>query len=97
MIKNACPFAPGAVKPDSFGGPRDQSSVLKRLLNRKFLFLLISLIALTVLYGRSYSSLNWGGSPVLFQDGYIVKMSFYTYVSGMLSYFIRKYKQKKNH
>ena len=97
MIKNACPFAPGAVKPVSLGGSRDQSRVLKRLLNRKFLFLLISLIALTVLYGRSYSTLNWGGSPVLFQDWYIVKMSFYTYVSGMLSYFIRRYRQKKTH
>jgi len=95
MIENACPFPPGAVKPESIHGPRDQSSLLKRILNKKTLFLIVSMIAVTILYSRSYSSFNWGGSPVLFQDWYIVKMSFYTYISGMITYYFREYRHKK--
>jgi len=95
MIKHACPFPPGVVKPESIQGPRDQSNLLKRILNKKTLFLIVSLIAVTILYSRSYSSLNWGGSPVLFQDWYIVKMSFYTYISGMITYYFREYRNKK--
>jgi hypothetical protein len=95
MIKNACQFPPGEVKPESIHGPRDQSSLLKRILNKKILVLLASLLALIIVYSRNYSSLNWGGSPVLFQDWYIVKMSFYTYISGMITYYFREYRPKK--
>jgi hypothetical protein len=95
MIKNACPFAPEAVKPVSIQSPRDRASVLKRFLNRKKLILLLSIVALTIVYSLNYSSLTWGGSSVLFQDWYIVKMSFYTYISGMVAHFIREYRIKK--
>ena len=95
MIKYACPFAPGAVKPESIRVHRDQPSLLKRILNKKTLFMILSLLALTILYSRSYSSLNWGGSPVLFQDWYIVKLSFYSYLSGMITYYFREYRNKK--
>ena len=95
MIENACQFPPGAVKPESIQGPRDQSSLLKKILNKRTLFLIVSLLALTVLYSRNYSSFNWGGSPVLFQDWYIVKMSFYTYISGMITYYFREHRRKK--
>ena len=95
MIENACQFPPGATKPESIQGPRDQSNLLKKVLNIRILFLIVSLLALTVLYSRNYSSLNWGGSPVLFQDWYIVKMSFYTYISGMITYYFREHRHKK--
>lgn len=95
MIENACPYAPGVVKPESIPSPREQSNTVKRLLNGKLVLLVVSLVALTLLYSYSYPSLNWGGSPVLFQDWYIVKMSFYTYVTGMITYYFREYRQKK--
>lgn len=95
MIENACPYAPGVVKPESIPGPREQSGRVKRHLNGKLFLLVASLIALTLLYHYSYPSLNWGGSPVLFQDWYIVKMSLYTYVTGMITYYIREYRLKK--
>ena len=95
MIENACPFPPGAVKPETIQGSRNQSSLLRRLLNKKTLFLIASMVALTILYTRNYESLNWRGSPVLFQDWYIVKMSFYTYLSGMITYYFREYRHKK--
>ena len=95
MIENACQYPPGAVKPESIQGPRNQSDLLKKILNKKTLLLVVSLLALTILYSQNYSSLNWGGSPVLFQDWYIVKMSFYTYISGMITYYFREYRRKK--
>ena len=95
MIENACPYAPGVVKPESIPSPREQSSMAKRVINRKSVLLVVSLVALTLLYRYSYPSLNWGGSPVLFQDWYIVKMSLYTYVTGMITYYIREYRLKK--
>jgi len=96
MIENACPFAPGEVKPESIKGLKNQSSLLKHVLNKKTLVLIGSLIALIILYSRSYSSFNWDGSRVLFQDWYIVKMSFYTYLSGMITYYFKEYRQKNS-
>lgn len=95
MIENACPYAPGVLKPDSMPTPKGQTSPLRRLFNGKLLVLLICIAALTLLYSYCYQSLNWGGSPVLFQDWYIVKMSIYTYVSGMIAYFFREYRRKE--
>ena len=94
MIENACPYAPGAIKPDSMPRPQGQISILRKLFNGKFLLMLLSIVALTLLYSHSYPVLNWGGSPVLFQDWYIVKMSIYTYVSGMIAYYFREQRRK---
>lgn len=95
MIENACPYAPDAVKPESIPGPRNQSNILKKILNKKSALLIASLLALTVLYTRNYSSLHWEGSPVLFQDWYIVKLSLYSYLTGMITYFVRKYRKER--
>jgi hypothetical protein len=95
MIENACPYAPGAVKPESMPSAIVKGGWTVRIRNGKLLVLLFSILALTLLYGFSYSSLNWSGSPVLFQDGYVVKMSVYTYLLSMITYYFRGYRQKK--
>jgi len=95
MIENACPYAPGEVKPEVMKSAIRRDVSLMRLKNVKLLALLGSVLALTLLYRYSYPSLNWGGSPVLFQDWYIVKMSLYTYLLGMITHYIRRY-QKQN-
>jgi hypothetical protein len=94
MIENACPYAPGELKPESMPGPANNRGVLRRLRNGKTIALLFSIFALTLLYGYSYPSLNWGGSPVLFQDWYVVKMSIYTYLISMITYYFREYRTK---
>jgi hypothetical protein len=95
MIKNACPFAPGEVKPDSIPTSSNNQAVLKRVLNKRNFLLVLSLVFLTVLYTLSYSNLKWEGSSVLYQDWYIVKMSFYTYAMSLISFFIRENRRKK--
>ena len=98
MIENACPYAPGEVKPEVMQSALRQEVFWVRFKNVKLLALLGSVLALTLMYSFSYPSLNWGGSPVLFQDWYIVKMSLYTYLLGMITYYFRAqaHQQKKN-
>jgi len=45
--------------------------------------------------GHSYPSLNYSGTPFLFEDGFFIRMSLYTYVSSMLGFFINKYRRDK--
>ena len=97
MIKwiiNACPFAPGAVKPASMAVPGAPRLSLRRLVNRKSTFLVLSFVSLVLLYGYSYPSLNYPGTPFMYEESYFLKMSLYTYVSGMLGFFIKKYRRR---
>ncbi len=94
MIKNACPFAPGEIKPESMPTKQTREGFLKSLANKKTLLLVFCLVLLMLLYTSNYNELYMGGSSVLFQDGYIIKMSFYTYVSGLISFFIREHRRK---
>jgi hypothetical protein len=95
MIENACPFAPGVAKPESMQSTLSKGSLMGKIRIGKVLILLGSIIALTLLYRYSYPSLNWGGSSVLFQDWYIVKMSIYTYLLGMITYYLKGYQKQK--
>lgn len=95
MIKNACPFAPGEVKPKSIPVNSSQDGLFKRITDGKLVLLVLSLVVLTLVYSHSYSDLNWEGSSVLFNDWYIVKMSFYTYFTSLISFFIREYRRKQ--
>jgi len=94
MIENACPFAPGEAKPKSITVKSNQEGLLKKLANRKLIALVLSLVVLIFVYSRSYSDLNWEGSNVLFNDLYIVKLSFYTYLTSLISFFIREHRKK---
>jgi hypothetical protein len=94
-IVNACPFAPGAVKPASMAVPRTSGlAVWKRLVNRKSTFLVLSFVSLMLLYGYSYPSRHYPGTPFMYEESYFLKMSLYTYVSGMLGFYIKKYKRR---
>ncbi|TRO52911.1 hypothetical protein E2P71_07065 [Candidatus Bathyarchaeota archaeon] len=95
MIENACPYAPGEVKPEAMQRSVQRNASLMRFRNVKLLALLGSVLTLTLLYVYSYPSFNWEGSPFLFQDWYIVKMSLYTYLFSMITHYIREY-QKQN-
>lgn len=94
MIENACPFAPGEAKPEVIPNSVNHRRVLGGLVNKKTLLLVVSLIVLTILYSMSYSDLNLQGSGVLYQDWYIVKMSFYSYIMSIFAFVIRENRRK---
>ena len=95
MIDNACPFAPGEMKPKSIPVNSNHTGVLKRITNGKLVVLVLSLVVLTLVYSFNYPDLNWEGSSVLFNDWYIVKMSLYTYATSLISFFIREQRRKQ--
>ena len=93
---NACPFAPGVAKPGSMAAPfTPRLTMRRRLVNWKSGLLVLSFVSLVLLYSYSYPSLNYSGTPFLFEDGYFIRMSLYTYVSSMLGFFIKKYRRGK--
>ena len=95
-ITNACPFAPGVAKPGSMAAPfTPRLTMRRRLVNWKSGLLVLSFVSLVLLYSYSYPSLNYSGTPFLFEDGYFIRMSLYTYVSSMLGFFIKKYRRGK--
>ncbi len=95
-IMNACPFAPGLAKPASMPGPKlPRLSLRNKVVNRKTVILVLSLVSLTLLYSYNYPELNYSGKPLLFEDMYFIKLSLYTYVTSMVGYFIREHKRKR--
>ena len=95
-IVNACPFAPGVAKPAIMPGPNlPKVSLWNKMVNRKTIILVLSLVSLTLLYSHNYPALNYSGKPLLFEDMYFVKLSLYTYVSSMIGYYIREHKRKQ--
>ena len=55
---------------------------------------MLSFVSLVLLYSHSYPSLNYSGTPFLFEDGFFIRMSLYTYVTSMLGFFIKKYRRR---
>ncbi|MFA9437928.1 MAG: hypothetical protein ACEROO_12585, partial [Candidatus Bathyarchaeota archaeon] len=84
---NACPFAPGVAKPESMAAPSTRRLTMRRLVNWKSGLLVLSFVSLVLLYSHSYPSLNYSGTPFLFEDGFFIRMSLYTYASSMLGFF----------
>ena len=95
MIENACPFAPGDIKPKKIDSPSIEKRLVSRIVNVRFIILLLTFLALTLLYNYYYLPNIWNSTPIVLQDYFIVKMSFYTYISGMISHFIRERKRKE--
>lgn len=94
-IRNACPFAPGVAKPASMATPSyTRLTTWRRLVNWKSSILVLSFVGLILLYSHSYPSLNYSGTPLLFEDGFFIKMSIYTYVTSMLGFYIKEYKRR---
>ena len=57
--------------------------------------LTLAFFALVALYVRSYPSMSLRYEPLLYQGSFAIRLSLYTYASVMLTYFIRKYKDKR--
>jgi len=70
-----------------------QLNIWKRLVNWKSTVLVLSFVSLVLLYSYSYPSLNYSGTPFLYEEGYFLKMSIYTYVTSMLGFFVKKYRR----
>lgn len=98
MIKwwvNACPFAPGEVKPASIPEPNvPRRSIREKIVNRRSIILVLSFVSLTLLYSYCYPALKYSGKPLLFEDFYFIKLSLYSYVATMIGYYVREYKRK---
>ncbi len=88
----ACPSAPGITKPASMDTRSIFKRTRRRLVNRKSIVLVLSFVSLILLYSYSYPSLNYSGTPFLFEDDFFIRMSLYTYVTSMLGFYIKKYK-----
>jgi hypothetical protein len=76
-------------------GPKLPKFALRnKVVNRKAIILVLSFVSLTLLYSYNYPSLNYSGTPLLFEDTYFIKLSIYSYIASMAGYFIREYKKK---
>ena len=92
----ACPFAPGAAKPESMVSPSfPRLTLRRRLVNRKSGLLVLSFVSLVLLYGYCYPSMSYSGTPFLFEDDFFIRMSLYSYVTSMLGFYIKKYRRGK--
>jgi hypothetical protein len=95
----ACPFPPGIEKPDPvYRSKRHNRAFLSKSLNLRNSILVFTLVAGMFLYAYSFDSINTTGIPVLFRENYIVLLGVYSYLSSMISWYIKKYKEeRKNH
>ena len=84
------------AKPESMAAPSmPRLTMRSRLVNWKSSLLVLSFVSLVLLYSHSYRSLNYSGTPFLFEDGFFIRMSLYTYVTSMLGFFFKKYRSGK--
>lgn len=96
-LTEACPFAPGEIKPDSIYVPHGNSSDSRRALTLRIVIVVIAMFGLALLYSYVYNDLSFTGEPMIFWDEFIFSLGIYTYVSCMLVFFIRQYKRKTKH
>ncbi|MCW4048956.1 MAG: hypothetical protein NWE89_04390 [Candidatus Bathyarchaeota archaeon] len=95
-LTRACPFASGVAKPDKmYVAPRPAVPFIKRLTKNRALVFTMAILGLTFVYTSSYGFVNTTGKPILFQDNYVIVVSLYSYVIGMITYFVKEYRQKK--
>ncbi len=93
MIENACPFAPGASKPQSMPSPIKRSESLLSKGNVKKIIMILSILVLVLLYAQNGPSPYWSGSSIWFQDWYIAKIGLYSYLIVMIPFYFREYRQ----
>jgi hypothetical protein len=67
----------------------------RRLVNWRSCLLVLSFVGLVLLYGYCFPSLSYSGTLFLFEDGFFIRMSLYSYVTSMLGFFIKKYRRGK--
>lgn len=92
---NACPFPPGEPKPEAMDvAPRPRTPLLRRLMSGRTLALALAFIALTALYVHSYQNMSLPDKSLMYQPDFAAALSMYTYASVMLTYFIRRYRNR---
>ena len=93
----ACPFPPGVEKPEPvYSSKRYGREFLFNALTLRNLVLIFVLVAGMFLYVYSYESINTTGIPVLFRENYIILLGIYSYLSSMISWYIKNYRKKNN-
>jgi len=91
---NACPFPPGEPKPEAMEhAPRRINP--RALLNRRSLALTLAFFALVALYVYGSPGMSSNTESLLNQKNFVISLSLYTYVSVMLTHFIKLYKKKQ--
>ncbi|MBN2336437.1 hypothetical protein JXL21_12840 [Candidatus Bathyarchaeota archaeon] len=94
-LVRACPFPPGVSKPRVEHVPRRWGRTLSRVVSLRSMVLVMALVAVTYLYVDSYVIVNTTGTPVLFRDNYVLLLSLGSYVSIMVTWYIRRWKMKR--
>ena len=94
-LMNACPFPPGEPKPEAMDvAPRPRTPLLRRLMSGRALTLALAFIALTATYVYSYQNMSLPDKSLMYQPDFVAALSMYTYASVMLTYFIRRYRDR---
>lgn len=96
-LVEACPFAPGEIKPDSIYVPHGHGDENRRSLTLKIVIVVIAMVGLALIYNFVYNDLSLTNEPILLWDDFVLSLGIYTYVSCMLVFFIRQYKRKIKH
>lgn len=93
-LSEACPFAPGEIKPESIYVPHGHASDSRKALTLRIVIVVIAMFGLALLYSYFYNDLSLTREPMIFWDEFVLSLGIYTYVSCMLVFFIMQYKRK---
>ena len=93
-VFEACPFAPGELKPDSIYVAPGHNRDHRKTLTRKIVFIVVAMVGLAFLYSYIYSDFSLTGEPMLYWDDFVFSLGVYTYLSFMVAFFIKQHKRK---
>lgn len=94
-IVRACPFPPGAPKPKTMSAPdRPWLSLMKKKLGTRGILVITGLVSMVFLYTHAYSNMNFTGKPIIFEDNFFLLLSFYSYLSSIAIFFVKKHRTR---
>lgn len=96
-IIRACPFPPGVTKPKKISTSSSRARDLWRsFVNPKILTMVICVLGLVLLYSNTQAGAASPSIPfLLVREVYVLKLTWISYMTGMLNYIIRQRKKKR--
>lgn len=96
-IIRACPFPPGATKPKKIStGTSWTRDFWRSWVNPKILTTAICVLGLVLLYSITQAGATSLSIPfLLVREVYVLKLTWISYMTGMLNYIIRQRKEKR--
>ena len=96
-IIRACPFPPGATKPKKISmGASRTGDFWRSFVNSEGLTMVICVLGLVLLYSTTQAGAASPSMPfLLVREVYVLKLTWISYMTGMLNYIIRQRKEKR--